>query len=62
MKKNISNNRRYYLHRRLKKIFPVYARKKEVCVPACIEGTPPLYISYLKELATAGYNIQTTIQ
>lgn len=51
-------NRRYYLHRCVKKLdgVSIQARKRTVCVPCNIELTEKL-----KELQGLKYNIQTEI-
>lgn len=56
------NNRRYYLHRRLKKYFTVRAKSRQVNVTEkALKELPELYKSYIDELLSMGYNIQYII-
>lgn len=60
--KNISDRRRYYLHQRLKKFFPVNGPDRQVDITETgLESLPELYQEYLKELREIGYNIQFSI-
>lgn len=58
--KEATTKRRYYLHRRIKKYFRMDARKKQIDYTQKTE-IPDLILLQLKELAAAGYNVQTTI-
>jgi hypothetical protein len=55
------DNRRYYLHRKLKPHFKVDARKKTVFVPQNLEVDNTKIRFYLGELVKEKYNIQVTI-
>lgn len=55
------DNRRYYLHRKLKEHFKVNARKKTVFVPEGLGMENKKVEFYLSELAKEKYNIQVTI-
>jgi len=55
--KKISNNRRYYLHRKLKDIYVVEARKRLIHVPP----GPLFKAEVINELINAGYSAQLFI-
>lgn len=57
------NNRRYYLHRRLKGDFVVVSRDREVRVPHTMADTLPDHrcYKYIRQLIELGYNVQTYI-
>jgi len=55
-------NRRYYLHRKIKLYYTVIANRKEVRIPHTDAGNFPSFIEkYMNELISLGYNIQTEI-
>src|SRR5690606_22631721 len=58
-----TNNRRYYLHRRLKGVFVVLPRDREVRIPHTMADTLVDHrcYRYLRQLIELGYNIQTFI-
>lgn len=57
-----NNRRRYYLHQRLKKYFPVNGPDKVVSITEKgLEELPEIYKNYLDELREIGYNIQYSI-
>jgi hypothetical protein len=60
-KDNRKDNRRYYLHRKLKEHFKVNARKKTVFVPQNSNTENGKIGFYLSELVKEKYNIQVTI-
>lgn len=58
----MSNNRRYYLHRKLKAYFNVDARSRQVSLTEkALEAAPEIIKEYLQELLQIGYNIQYEI-
>ncbi len=60
--KQKKQNRRYYLHRKIKLYYTVIAKRKEVRIPHTDAGNYPLSIQkYMNELIQLGYNIQTEI-
>lgn len=63
-KESIKEKRkRYYLHKMVRKHYPVHARKRQVDLPYQVaedlESSPCSF--HIKELIALGYNIQTSI-
>jgi hypothetical protein len=57
-----ANRRRYYLEQKLKDVFNVNTRKKQVSVPMFSTAIPGQKTKWLNELGqTFGYNIQYSI-
>lgn len=61
--KAIKRTRRYYLHSKLKNVVNIESKKRQINInPDGLDGLDEKIKSYVLELQSYGYNIQTYIE